>query len=30
MLIGPQELIELVDRVGVFVFALSGGMSVVR
>jgi uncharacterized membrane protein YeiH len=30
MLIGPQELIELVDRVGVFVFALSGGMVAVR
>lgn len=30
MLIGLQELIELVDRVGVFVFALSGGMVAVR
>ena len=30
MLIGLQELIELVDRVGVFVFALSGGMIAVR
>ena len=30
MLIGLQEMIELVDRVGVFVFALSGGMVAVR
>ena len=30
MLIEPQELIELVDRIGVFVFALSGGMVAVR
>jgi uncharacterized membrane protein YeiH len=30
MLINPDELIAIVDRLGVFVFALSGGMVAVR